>query len=275
MINFDGKCYSRFKDVPEQLLFHLTNLPVHTHHLLSFQAEFFLLEAHYFSIMAALRQSRVEIPMQYSLTFFQEQMQQLNDYLTVNTEIQCFSLKFYRTHNPTTDKAVSPICFVMQLHEISWESKDLNLTLYKDHYVFANDYSNLFQTNASLRELGQVFAYENGFGAALLLNNHRRLVESTHGAVFLFHEGKIQTPALNEGAFNAVLRRALIDFLNKESEWEVIETEIPIFSIQQAQEVFLISSDHGWIQINQFRKKKFEKLISESIYKKFLIHLKS
>jgi branched-subunit amino acid aminotransferase/4-amino-4-deoxychorismate lyase len=100
-------------------------------------------------------------------------------------------------------------------------------------------------------------------------------VESTHGAVFLFHEGKIQTPALNEGAFNAVLRRALIDFLNKESEWEVIETEIPIFSIQQAQEVFLISSDHGWIQINQFRKKKFEKLISESIYKKFLIHLKS
>jgi len=275
MINFDGKCYSRFKDVPEPLLFHLTTLPVHTHHLLSFQAKFFLLEAHYFSIMAALRQSRVEIPMQYSLTFFQEQMQQLNDYLTVNTEIQCFSLKFYRTHNPTTDKAVSPICFVMQLHEISWESKDLNLTLYKDHYVFANDYSNLFQTNASLRELGQVFAYENGFGAALLLNNHRQLVESTHGAVFLFHEGKIQTPALNEGAFNAVLRRALIDFLNKESEWEVIETEIPIFSIQQAQEVFLISSDHGWIQINQFRKKKFEKLISESIYKKFLIHLKS
>jgi branched-subunit amino acid aminotransferase/4-amino-4-deoxychorismate lyase len=202
-------------------------------------------------------------------------MQQLNDYLTVNTEIQCFSLKFYRTHNSTTDKTVSPICFVMQLHEISWESKDLNLTLYKDHYVFSNDYSNLFQTNASLRELGQVFAYENGFGAALLLNNHRRLVESTHGAVFLFHEGKIQTPALNEGTFNAVLRRALIDFLNKESEWEVIETEIPIFSIQQAQEVFLISSDHGWIQINQFRKKKFEKLISESIYKKFLIHLKS
>jgi len=275
MINFDGICYSRYKDVPEQLLFHLTNLPVHTHHLLSFKGQISLLEAHYFSIMAALRQSRVEIPMQYSLNFFQEQMEQLTDYLTLNDEVQCFSLKFYRTHNLTSDNVVSQIYFVMQLHEISWGVTDLDLTLYKDHYVYANEYSNLFQTNASLHNLCQVFAYENGFGAALLLNNYRRLVESTHGAVFLFHEGKIQTPALSEGTVDAVLRKALIDFLNKESEWEVIETEIPIFSIQQAQEVFLISSLKGWTQINQFRKKKFKKVISELIYGKFLAHLKS
>jgi branched-chain amino acid aminotransferase len=275
MINFDGICYSRYKDVPEQLLFHLTNLPVHTHYLLSFKGQISLLEAHYFSIMAALRQSRVEIPMQYSLTFFQEQMEQLSDYLILNQDVQCFRLKFYRTHNLTTDKMVSPIYFVMQVHEISWGVTDLNLTLYKDHYLFANDYSNLFQTNASLHNLGQVFAYENDFGAALILNNHRRLAESTHGAVFLFHEGKIQTPALSEGTVDAVLRKALIDFLIRYSEWEVIETQIPIFSIQQAQEVFLISSDKGWAQINQFRKKKFEKVISELIYGKFSAHLKS
>jgi hypothetical protein len=63
--------------------------------------------------------------------------------------------------------------------------------------------------------------------------------------------------------------------LNKYSEWKVIETEVPIFSIQQAQEVFLISSDKGWTQINQFRKKKFENVISELIYGKFSAHLKS
>ena len=87
----------------------------------------------------------------------------------------------------------------MQADEFPLDNNTLDLTLYKDHYIFANDYSNLFQTNASLRELGQVFAYENGFGAALLLNDHKRLVESTHGAVFLIQHEGIQTPALSEG----------------------------------------------------------------------------
>ena len=126
------------------------------------------------------------------------------------------SLKFYRTRELTDNSAVSPICFLMQMDESSWEAKTLELTLYKDHYIFANDYSNLFQTNNPLRELAKVFAYENGFGSALLINNHKRLVESTHGAVFLIQPDGIQTPSLSEGTTNTVLRAAFIEFLKKE-----------------------------------------------------------
>ena len=162
----------------------------------------------------------------------------------------------------------------MQMDESSWEAKTLELTLYKDHYIFANDYSNLFQTNNSLRELGKVFAYENGFGSALLINNHKRLVESTHGAVFLIQPDGIQTPSLSEGTTNTVLRAAFIEFLKKERKIEEVETEIAVFSIQQAQEVFLISSAYGFIHIGQFRKKKFEKDKSESLRQQFFHYLK-
>ena len=275
MINFDGNCFSSLKAAPEELLSTLTSLPIHMHHLIAFKGKISLLEAHYFSIMAALRRFRVEIPMHFTLGYFQEQTDRLNDFNNSLADVQKLSLKFYRKKDPTQAAAVTPICFLMQIDQISWDSGTLDLTLYKDHYIFADDYSNLVQTNASLRKLGQVFAYENGFGAALLINNHRRLVESTHGSVFLIQNENLQTPALSEGAVNTVLRSAFIDFLKKERKIEGVETEIPVFSIQQAREVFLISSAHGFVNISQFRKKRFETQKAEALAEQFLDYLKN
>ena len=275
MINFDGNCFSSLKAAPEELLSTLTSLPIHTHHLSAFKGKISLLEAHYFSIMAALRRYRVEIPMHFTLDFFQEQTYRLNDFNNSLADVQKLSLKFYRKKDPTQAAAVTPICFLMQIDQTSWDSGTLDLTLYKDHYIFADDHSNLVQTNASLRKLGQVFAYENGFGAALLINNHKRLVESTHGSVFLIQNENLQTPALSEGAVNTVLRSAFIDFLKKERKIEGVETEIPVFSIQQAREVFLISSAHGFVNISQFRKKRFETQKAEALAEQFLDYLKN
>ena len=275
MINFDGKCFSSFKAVPEELLSCLNTLPIHTHHLIAFEGKISLLEAHYFSAMAALRRFRVEIPTHYTLDFFQEQTDLLNDFIKNPSDAQQLGLKFYRKKPPIQNEALDSICFLMQENEFPLDNKTLDLTLYKDHYIFANDYSNLFQTNNSLRELGQVFAYENGFGAALLLNDRKRLVESTHGAVFLIQHDGIQTPALSEGTANTVIRNAFIQFLEKECEVQKVESEIATFSIQQAQEMLLISSAYGFIHIGQFRKKKFEKEKSVSLFFQFLDYLKN
>ncbi|MAG19614.1 MAG: hypothetical protein CMB98_06010 [Flavobacteriaceae bacterium] len=273
MINFNGKCFSSFRAAPEELLSCLTSIPIHSHEMVLIKGRINQLEAHYFSIMAALRRFRVEIPMHFTLDFIQEQSHQLNDFNKKNNEIQILSLKFFRMKEPTNKSPVSPICFLMQMGESSIDATNIELTLYKDHYIFANDYSNLFQTNNSLRELGKVFAYENGFGAAFLVNNHKRLVESTHGAVFLINSDGIQTPPLSEGTANTVLRSSFIEFLKKEIKIQEIETKIAIFSIQQAQEVFLISSANGFIHVTEFRKKKFEIEKSISLRKQFFHYL--
>ena len=73
MINFDGTCYEEFSDVPNQLIDYFSKLPIHTHYFLAFDTKLIQLEANYFSIMAALRRSRVIIPMKYSLEYFQDQ----------------------------------------------------------------------------------------------------------------------------------------------------------------------------------------------------------
>ena len=275
MINFNGNCFSSFKAAPEEFLSYLTSPPIHTHHLIAFKGKIILLEAHYFSIMAVLRRFRVDIPMHFTLHYFQEQTDLLNYFNSSQSDFQKLSLKFYRKKKPTQEAAVTSISFLMQIDKISLDSGTLDLTLFKNHYIFADDYSNLFQTNASLRELGKVFAFENGYGAALLINNHKRLVESTHGSVFLIHSGKIQTPALSEGVVHSVLRSAFIDFLKNELKIDIIEMEIPVFSVQQAQEVFLISSSHGFVYISRFRKKKFLTTKGEELADQFLNYLKN
>ena len=70
-------------------------------------------------------------------------------------------------------------------------------------------------------------------------------------------------------------QKVFIDFLRNEREFTLIETEIPIFSIQQAQEMFLISPISGFVHISQFRKKKFEVKISNRLRDAFLTYLKN
>ena len=132
---------------------------------------------------------------------------------------------------------MTPICFLMQIDQTSCDSGTLDLTLYKDHYIFADDYSNLVQTNASLRKLGQVFAYENDFGAALLINNHKRLVESTHGSVFN-SKRKPSNPSTFGGSSKYCFAFCFYRLFKKERKIEGVETEIPVFSIQQARRCF-------------------------------------
>ena len=105
-------------------------------------------------------------------------------------------------------------------------------------------------------------------------DNFKRMVESTHGSVFLIQKDNLQTPALSEGVVNSVFRSAFIDFLKKERKIVGIETKIPLFSVQQAQEIFLISSHYGFINIIQFRKKKFETRKAEALANEFLDYLK-
>lgn len=275
MINFNGECFSDYSAIPEKWLSNLHSLPIHTHYLAAFRGVIPVLESHYFSMMSALRRSRVEIPMHFTLNYFQEQLDFLNEYEVDQSENQKIMIQFYRTQKPTLENPVCSLFFVMQIESTIWEQKYLDLILYKDYYIFADDYSNLFQTYDPLRKLARVFAYENGFGAALLLNHHKRVAGSTHGAVFLINDKEVQTSLLSEGSVADVLRASVIDYFEKDREWNLIETEIPTFSIQQAQEVFLISSEHGWIQINRYRKKKFETDQSKVIYQQFLSHLGS
>jgi len=256
MINFDGICYQKLSDAPNQLIYHFSKLPIHTHHSLAFDSKLIQLEANYFSIMAALRRSRVKIPMKYTLEYFQDQAEMIID----NNKATKYSLilvQFYRNNIPTKQLPICKSIFYMQNLKVRWKNEAISLILYKDHSILAGTYSNLFQTNEPLRKLAEVFAFENNFEASLLINNEKKIVESTRGAVFLIFDNKIHTPPLSSGVVNSVGRKAMINFISKNNSYKIAEQVIPVFDLQRADEIFLFSFQHGLTKVFKFRKKEF------------------
>ena len=272
MINFDGTCYQKLSDVPNKLINCFSKLPIHTHHFIAVNTKLIQLEANYFSIMAALRRSRVIIPMKYTLEYFQDQAELIIDDNKA-TKYSLILIQFYRNNIPTKQVPISECSFYMQNLKVDWKNEAISLTLYKDHSVLAGVYSNLFQTNEPLRKLAEVFAFENDFEASLLINNEKKIVESTRGAVFLIYDNKIYTPPLSSGVVNSVSRELLIDFISKNNSYEIIEEEIPVFNLQRAEEIFLFSFQHGLTKIIKFRKKVFGFEKSKTIEGLFSDHL--
>jgi branched-chain amino acid aminotransferase len=272
MINFDGTCYHKLSDVPQKLINYFSKLPIHTHHFIAFNRKLIKLEANYFSIMAALRRSRVIIPMKYTLEYFQDQAELIIDDNKA-TKYSLILIQFFRNNIPTKQVPISECSFYMQNLKADWKNEAISLTLYKDHSVLAGVYSNLFQTNEPLRKIAEVFAFENDFEACLLINNEKKIVESTRGAVFLIFDNKIYTPPLSSGVVNSVSRELLIDFISKNNSYEIIEEEIPVFNLQRAEEIFLFSFQHGLTKIIKFRKKVFGFEKSKTIERLFSDHL--
>ena len=273
MINFDGTCYKKLSDVPNQQINYFSKLPIHTHHLIAFGTKLIQMESNYFSIMAALRRSRVKIPMKYTLEYFQEQAELIID--NKATKYSLILIQFYRNNLPTKKLPISECSFYMQNLKVDWKNEAISLTLYKDHSILAGVYSNLFQTNEPLRKLAEVFAYENDFEACLLINNEKKIVESTRGAVFLILDSKIYTPPLYSGVVNSVSREVLMDFISKNKSYEIIEEDIPVFNLQRADEIFLFSFQYGLTKVIKFRKKVFSLEKSKIIEGLFFNHLEN
>ncbi len=272
MINFDGTCYQKLSDVPNKLINRFSKLPIHTHHFITINTKLIQLEANYFSIMAALRRSRVIIPMKYTLEYFQDQAELIIDENKA-AKYSLILIQFFRNNIPTKQVPICDCSFYMQNLKVNWKNEAISLTLYKDHSILAAVYSNLFQTNEPLRKLAEVYAFENDFEACLLINNEKKIVESTRGAVFLIFDYKIYTPPLSSGVVNSVSREVLIDFINKNNSYEIIEADIPVFNLQRADEIFLFSFQYGLTKIIKFRKKVYSSEKSKTIEGLFSDHL--
>ena len=275
MVNFDGNCYQKFPDIPDQFLNYFLQLPIHTHHFLTYNGKIIMLEESYFSIMASLRRSRVRIPMKYTLEYFQEQSETIIHDIKIVDGYSLILIKFYRKENPTKESPVCDICFLMESLRLEWKSESIFLTLYKDHHILAESFSNLFQSNELLRKLAKVFAYENNFGACLLINNEKKIAESTHGSVFLIFGNKVLTPPLSSGVVDDFSRKIMIKFINQNNSYQIVEEEISVYNLQRADEIFLFSFIYGFIKISQFRKKKFSTDVSKNIQDLFFSKLKN
>ena len=227
------------------------------------------LEDHYFRLMASMRIVRMQIPNNFTLDYFQEQIINL---AVANNCQNSARIRFTVFRNdggfylPDT-REVSYLIQATPLENIKYQfsAATYEVDLYKDFVITKHLLSTIKTTNKMINITGSIFAKENDLHNCLLINNDKSVVEALNGNLFMLSDNKLITPSLEEGCLNGIIRKQILQLAKKIDGIEVIEGTISPFDLQKANELFITNIICGIQPITKYRKKVFESKLSEQL----------
>ena len=219
------------------------------------------LEDHYFRLMSAMRVVRMEIPMNFTMEFLEEQIlslvenNQVIDSARARITVYRNEGGYYLPQNNTVSYLIHAVALENKAYLI--ENKRYEVDLYKDFYITKQLLSSLKTTNKIINITGSIYANENGLDNCLLLNDSKNVVEALQGNIFMLQGNKLITPPISEGCLNGVMRRQILGLAKKIENIEVVEGVISPFDLQKADELFITNVIKGIQPITHYRKKEF------------------
>lgn len=230
----------------------------------------FFWEDHYFRLMASMRILRMEIPMSFTLEFFEEEIQKTIQ--SISEENKTFRVKIlvWRKAGGTYDPTTNDIDYLISCELLDSSFYTLNDTFYevelfKDHYITSGLLSTLKSNNKIINVLGSIFAKENEYHNCLLLNENKQVVEALNGNIFLVKGRTIKTPPLTDGCLNGILRKQLITIFNSIPEYTLEEASVSPFELQKADEMFITNVITGIQAVSKYRKKEYTTIVTENL----------
>jgi branched-chain amino acid aminotransferase len=218
-------------------------------------------EDHYFRLMASMRIVRMEIPMNFTMEYLEEQIVQLINSANCQSSARV-RMTVFRNDGGLYLPQTNSVGFVMQVVPLTNVAYSINNTsyevdLYKDFVVTKQLLSTIKTTNKMLNVMGSIYAKENDLQNCLLLNNEKNVVEALNGNVFLLSNDKLITPPISEGCLNGIMRKQILAIAKKLENIEVIEAPISPFDLQKANELFISNVITGIQPITKYRKKEY------------------
>lgn len=220
------------------------------------------LEDHYFRFMASMRIFRMEIPMNFTMEFFEEQI-----LLLINADENkksAYRVRFsvYRKGDGFYLPKTNDVEFVVTFSSLNEdlyviENQSYEVELYKDAYVTKQLFSTLKSNNKIIQVAGSIFAFENDYDNCLLLNEEKNVIEALQGNIFMVMNNVLITPPVVDGCLNGIMRKQILALAKKVEGLEVVEKSISPFDLQKADELFVTNVIKGIQPITKYRKKEF------------------
>ncbi|WP_296149349.1 aminotransferase class IV [uncultured Flavobacterium sp.] len=226
-------------------------------------------EDQYFRLMASMRIVRMEIPMNFTMEYFEEQILTLakaeNLEKSSRARITIFRNQggFYLPKDNTVSFLIHIIALENSVYQI--EKENYEVELYKDFIVTKHLLSSIKSSNRIINVTGSIFADENGYDNCLLINDDKNVIEALNGNLFMLMGNKLITPPISEGCLNGVMRKQVLALARKIESLEVVEEPISPFDLQKADELFVTNVIKGIQPITKYRKKDYEAKISKEI----------
>jgi aminodeoxychorismate lyase len=151
----------------------------------------------------------------------------------------------------------------------SWNSNGLVLGIYDDAKKSCDILSNIKHNNYLPYVLAALTAKNEKWNDAVLLNSYGRICDTTIANVFIIKNNTVLTPTLSEGCVAGIMRKMVIKSLQN-SDWDLVEKELSIDDLLDADEVFLTNSIYNirWVQC--IGDVNFKNLVTQKIYAEIL-----
>lgn len=227
-------------------------------------------EEHYLRLMASMRILRMEIPMQFTLEFFETEILKLvkaNVWMSkpVRVRFNVFR-KDGGLYTPTTRDVqfyIEASLLASPFYTI--DDAAYEVELFKDFYQAPGLLSSLKTNNKALQVVGSIFAEENDLQNCLVLNTDKNVTEALNGNLFLVKNKIIKTPPIADGCLNGIVRKQVLKILKGLEDYTVEETSISPFELQKADALFITNTVVGIQPITKYRKKTYTKEFAQGL----------
>lgn len=219
-------------------------------------------EDHYLKLMASMRILRMEIPMNFTMEFLEEQALKTIQANDLEKGAAIVDILIFRDSDGKTHPENNKVAFCVEVRRLGsskyiFKDGAYEVELFKDFYGSGDMLSTLGTNNKMLNVVGSIFAKENDYDDCLLLNHKKMVVGSLLGNLFLIVKDTIKTAPLSDGCANNVIRDKVIKVLIDSDDFEFEENSISPFELQKADELFIITVEEGLIPITKYRKKEY------------------
>lgn len=236
-------------------------------------------EDHYFRLMASMRILRMEIPMNFTMEFLEDQIKQTLEANNLSTQSGRVKIQIDRVEGGLYLPESNDVNFIISVKAIDEDFYLLNeekyeVDLYKDHYLSPSLISTLKSNNKVINVIGSIYAKENRLDNCLLINTNKSVVEALNGNLFLVKGTTIKTPPLSDGCLKGILRKQIMEIIKLLPDYTLEETSISPFELQKADELFTTNVIKGIQSITKYRKKEFKNDVAKMLLQKLNVKVR-
>lgn len=226
-------------------------------------------EAHYFNLMASMRIFRMKIPMEFTQEFFESEIQRLLE--SNEVEHAKVQISVYRNTDRSDLISRASVGYLIEIVEIfpianqyNWYNQPAEIEVYRE-VLMSNNFFAQLNTHKVEDIIVQAFMQENDWQDMILLNAEKRVARSLLGCPFLVQGNTIKTPKITEGGIRNVTRNQLCQWLKRNPNYTLEETELFPFEMQKSDELFICIAGDGLKSIHQNRKKTYATTVTQEI----------
>ena len=165
----------------------------------------------------------------------------------------------------------SASCLIMSessdKNSFSLNKKGLELGLFKIQLKPMNKLSNYKTISALQSVMCSLDARQKGKDDCLMFNTENRIIESANSNIFYVKNNIIFTPQIREGCVDGTMRNCILSL--KDLDYKIVENEVKIGDILEAEEVFLTNAIQGVRWVSQIEAQQFtDQKVSQSLVDK-------